>query len=405
MLVYYVQMNNFSVNFFKKNRERLACSVPNSLIVIASHSRMQYSADMSYPFRQDSSFWYVTGLNEPDLWLIINTENNETQILYSEQNEYAKEWDGELDTENLKKISGISRFASKDNLAVLVAQAKKKSMDICYLEPLAFRVEPYGFVSNPARRELADVLKDMTDELRDIRLEIARLRQVKQQEELSVIQKAIDITGEGLKSVRSQLTFFATEKEVERFLTARFYDLGADGHAYEPIIASGGNAAVIHYMQNDQLLKRDGLILLDVGAKYERYAADISRTWALEKPSARQREIYNAVLELQEIAFSKLKPNVLIREYQKQMEEEATKIRKKLGKDEAPFPHGFSHFLGLDVHDSGDYDAPLEENMVLTVEPGFYFHDESIGVRLEDNIRITKNGIENMSKQIPKVLY
>jgi Xaa-Pro aminopeptidase len=146
--------------------------------------------------------------------------------------------------------------------------------------------------------------------------------------------------------------------------------------------------------------------LLDVGAKKYGYSADISRTWIYGKPSDRQRAIYDAVLQLQDKAFSMLKPGVLLREYQQEMEKAASKLMKKLHSDteNEKYPHGFSHFLGIDVHDAGDYESPLVEGMVLTVEPGLYLYDERIGVRIEDNVIVTKNGIKNLSEHIPRDL-
>lgn len=396
---------SFSAHFYEENRRRLAEKLPGSLIVLAAHTRVQQSADMAYPFRQDSNFWYFTGLREPDIWLVLDSEKNESRLLFDEQSSYAIEWEGERDTAHYTRCSGIESFGLKTELPTILKRAISKHKRICYLEPAAERLEPYGFMTNPARRLLAEMLKKYVPDLHDIRLDIAQLRQLKRPEELSSIQRAIDVTALALENARKSMASFQNEKDIERFISSEFYKNGADGHAYEPIIAGGVNAATIHYQSNNAQLDKERLLLLDVGASCDGYAADISRTWAMVKPTKRQEEIYDAVAELQQIAFTKLKPGVLLREYQHEMEEEAAKMRKKLGKDESPFPHGFSHFLGLDVHDAGDYAAPLQPDMVLTVEPGFYFADESIGVRIEDNVRITKTGIEVLSKQIPRVLY
>jgi Xaa-Pro aminopeptidase len=145
---------------------------------------------------------------------------------------------------------------------------------------------------------------------------------------------------------------------------------------------------------------------LDVGAEYLGYSADISRTWSVGNATKRQVDVYQAVLELQDKAFNMLKPGVYVREYQELMEKEAISVVAKLGASFVgdKFPHGFSHFLGIDVHDAGDYEQPLQENSVITVEPGIYLPIEGIGVRIEDDVRITKNGIEILSKNIPRVL-
>lgn len=394
----------FSRDFFVGNRQRLVNVLPNSLIVIAAHAALQESADLAYPFRQDSSFWYLTGISEPGLVLAIDTAQQKSVLLVPEQNDYQKEWDGQFDGSSFKAISGIDEFMDRSALNRLLRQSKEDGKQICYLAPLPEVVEPYGFYANPARRLLEGDIKEVESEPKDIRMELARLRQIKQPEELAAIRRAIEVTGDVLSEVRSKLKGFQSEKELERAITAGFFAGGTDGHAYEPIIASGKNAATIHYNGNAAAIQNGELLLLDVGAKVEGYAADISRTWAVGKPSARQRAVFEAVARLQEKAFSLLGPGVVIKEYQLKMEKHAARELKKLGITLGRYPHGFSHFLGLDVHDAGDYHEPLVPGSVLTVEPGLYLQDEGIGVRIEDNVLITDNGIENLSASIPKTL-
>jgi Xaa-Pro aminopeptidase len=398
-------MYQFPLSFFENNRKRLMDAAPEAVVILAAHARMQYSADMAYPFRQDSNFWYLTGLDVPDAWLIVDSKTQECTLLFDEQSDYAREWEGEHDYDAIASMSGITNFAYKSDLKQIIKRAEASGKKIGFLEPSDERLEPYGITTNPARRYLANALKEYVNHPIDMRMTLGRLRQVKQSVEIEAIQQAIDITATALEHIHDQINIIRSEKELERLLTAKFYELDADGHAYEPIIASGKNAAIIHYQENSSMLQKGQLILLDVGARYAKYAADISRTWSLKKPSKRQKDVFDAVVSLQQTAFSKLKAGIVLRDYQAEMEAEALRVRKLLGKDDAPFPHGFSHFLGLDVHDSGDYNAPLEVGCVLTVEPGFYFADESIGVRIEDNVRITENGIVSMSDNIPKMLY
>lgn len=380
-------------------------TLPDSLIILSANACLQQSADLAFPFRQDSSFWYLSGINEPDILLVIDTKKGTSTLLIAEQNDYQIEWDGAVETEGYQKISGITLFSSQNELKHLIEDAKKRGLTICSVRPAEERVEPYGFYANPARRLLYAQLETCgVKEPKDIRLQLAQLRQIKQEPELRALQRAIDITGDVLSDVKAKLSRFKTEKDVERAITAGFYSAGGDGHAYEPIVASGKNASTIHYNKNNEALAKGHLLLLDVGAQSEGYAADISRAWAVGHPTKRQKEVYDAVCELQEQAFSLLKPGVYLKEYQEEMEKRAAKTIEKLGKSPRPFPHGFSHFLGLDVHDAGDYSSPLQPGTVLTVEPGFYFSDESIGVRVEDDILITKSGYINLSERIPKLL-
>lgn len=397
-------MNQFSAEFYSGNRQRLIESLPDSLIVIAGHVSLQMSADTSYPFRQDSNFWYLTGVNEPGLVLVIDTKKGETTLLLPEQNDYQKEWDGENEISNIKKASGITKIQSKNSLKSIMKNAKKRSLQICYCAPNPEVVEPFGFYSNPGRRLVETEIKKLISEPKDIRIVIARLRQIKQLEEIAALQRAIDITGDTLAEIKQNLSQFKTEKELERAISAGFFARGGDGHGYEPIVASGENACVLHYNNNADILYDNSPILLDVGAISDGYSADISRVWAFGNTTDKQKSVFDAVCGLQDKAFSILGPGVKLREYQKEMEGHAFDVMNKFGLKTNTYPHGFSHFLGLDVHDAGDYDAPLSPGSVITVEPGIYLTSEGIGVRIEDNILITENGIKNLSISIPRSL-
>lgn len=403
----------FKSKFYMQNRERLGKSLSGELLVIPANSALQKSADIPFPFEQDKNFWYLTGLNIADAVLTLDGESGEAVLYLPDQNDYQKEWDGEINRETIEKVSGISEIRFKADLKRILKQAKKQGRSVGYLPPLPVypsKVEPYGFYANPARAEIEKLILAAgykKDELQDIRKDIARLRMVKRPEEIAAIQVAIDATGASLAALKENLSSFNSEKELERSLIARFYQHGADGEAFTSIIASGKNAATIHYEDNDAQLQSKDLVLLDVGAEVDGYAADISRTWAIGgSPSKRQSDLWDACLDIQDYAFSKLKAGVVIREYQKDVEAYAQKVLEKLhcSMADKPFPHGFSHHLGLDVHDAGVYDEPLPENAVITVEPGIYLPDESIGMRVEDNIVITKKGFKNLSESIPKML-
>lgn len=379
-------------------------ALPNSLIVLTAHASLQESADTAFPFRQDSNFWYLTGLQEPNALLVIDTKKAEASLLLPKKNEYQDEWDGSLDIAKIKEQTGISDICERSVLSQKLLDAKKLKLQICYITPAPEIIEPYGFYSNPARRVLEAEIRKIEDKPKDIRLDIARLRQIKQPVELDAIQEAINITGKTLLEIKNRLDDFTNEKDLERAITAGFYANGSDGHAYTPIVAGGVNASVIHYTDNNQNLSDSQLILLDVGAKVDGYAADISRTWAYGKPTDIQKTVYDAAIFLQDKAFSLLKAGVDIRQYQEIMEKFAAKEIKKLGGNPDRYPHGFSHFLGIDVHDAGDYSSPLQVGSIITVEPGLYFKELGIGVRIEDDILITEYGFKNLSEQIPRTL-
>jgi len=271
--------------------------------------------------------------------------------------------------------------------------------------------------SNPARERLVRHMKQHGDELEllDIAPHMAKLRMVKQPLEIQAIQRAIDITAATIKQLTrpSNLAKYAHEYEIEADLYRGFRRAGSQGHAFDPIVAAGKNAATIHYMANNSPLDASDLLTLDVGAAYDHYAADVTRTVSLGgKPSKRQRAIYDAVADVQQYAYGLLKPGVLLAEYEQDVEAYMGEKLRELGliktieRDQVRkyYPHAASHHLGLNVHDVDMHDRVLEENMVITVEPGIYIPEEGIGVRIEDDVRITSTGIEILTHALPAKL-
>jgi Xaa-Pro aminopeptidase len=272
--------------------------------------------------------------------------------------------------------------------------------------------------TNPARRRLITRIREINPhaDLLDLRQHLSRMRMVKQPIELQALQRAIDITNDTLKEVTkpAKLLKYAYEYELEADITRGFRRRGSEGHGFSPIVAGGIRACTLHHIANDAALASDELVILDVGASYNHYVADISRTISLNgKPSRRQQQVHEAVATAQDYAYSLLKPGVQLRDYEKQMEAFVGEKLRELGliksiTHEAVrdhfFPHATSHFLGLDAHDAGDYEEPLKPGVVLTVEPGIYIRAEAIGVRLEDDVLITEDGCEVLSKKLPREL-
>ena len=231
---------------------------------------------------------------------------------------------------------------------------------------------------------------------------------VKSAYEIKLIERAIKETAGLLEILQEKLPGSSNERELMAAAATRAITSGLK-FSYEPIIAGGRNAVTLHYEKNDTDLDIDGMLLLDIGLKYEGYCADITRTVAVNgKPTARQQEVYDAVLDVHGYAIELLKPGVTIKEFEEIVAERMAMQLKNLGliddqtKDavRAFYPHATSHFLGIDVHDVADYSRPLEPGMVLTVEPGIYIAKEKIGVRIEDDILITENGNRNLSKDL-----
>lgn len=394
-------MNRLTSSFYKKNRENLCESLPNTLIIIPAHKLLQYSYDTPYSFRQESNFLYLTGIKEPDITLVINTINGNCSLLTPEKNDYQKAWDGDLNNEDIAKISGIKDISIDTQLEEIVSEAYKKGMKIGILPPSEDRIEPFGFYSNPARKILQDRIIDYKSSFQDIRKNIATLRQIKSIEEIEEIKAAIEVTSKSLMHIKENINNYNNEKEIEKELTIQFLKNGGDRHGFDPIVANEKNAATIHYKENIGKIKKESLLLLDVGAQIGDYSADISRTYQVGKTTKRQKDILNALVEVQDKIVSVVKPGITIKELQELTDKELSKIYKKLNIKSRKLPHGVSHHLGIDIHDSADYSAILEENMIITIEPGIYLPDENIGVRIEDDILITKTGMENLSLKSP----
>jgi len=291
----------------------------------------------------------------------------------------------------------------------------QKTRRVATLAPADSFIEQYGMYANPARSRLMDRLNRHIPELEliDIRPNLARLRTIKQKPEISAIQEAIDITSATLSEIlNSKYGVYAYEYQIEADISRGFRYRGAQGHAFEPIVAGGIRSCTLHNVANDALLKPGEMVVMDVGASVEGYAADITRMYATASPTKRQLEVINAVYEVQVYAMSLLKPGVMLKDYENKVAKfMGTKLinlglikSNKLELVRQYFPHATSHFLGLNVHDVGDYQEPLQLGSVITVEPGIYIPSESIGVRLEDDVLITANGITNLSSNLPSRL-
>lgn len=398
----------FNSDFFAGNRQRLVNGFgTQGVLVLSANGLVQRSSDTTFEFRQDSNFWYLTGINEPDYILVISPD--EEFLVAPKRQEHRDLWDGKIDLDKIKETSGIENlfehFDGWNKLDRLVKKYKK----IYTITPADKYIETFGFYTNPARSTLLDNLKKhRSAELVDIRKDIARLRQIKQLCEIDAIKKAIEITESALRKVTKKFDKYKFEYQMVADITGEFIRLGAQGHGYSPIVASAENATTIHYVDVNGSISSNDLVLFDVGSEFNNYSADISRTYCL-KASKRQKQVYQAVIDAQRYAFSLLKPGVKLREYENKVDEYMGVKLVELGliknvDDKKAikkyYPHLTSHFLGLDVHDAADYDMPLAPGMVLTVEPGIYIQDEGIGVRIEDDVLIVEGGYVNLSEAI-----
>ncbi len=403
--------SEFTAEFFRANREKLRnLFTGKAPIVITANSLLQSSTSMTYPFTQDGNFWYLTGIDEPNMTLVI--DKNKEYLVLPELSHYQEIFDGSMSADEMSNKSGIETVMPyKDGWKQLELRLKKVKHVATLSAPPKF-VATYGMYTNPARAELIGHLKQLNShiELLDLSTHLQRMRMVKQPVEIRTISRAIGATIAGMKYVEKKYRDgkYKHEFEVVLDLNKQYWRKGASAHSFEPVVAGGERGLTLHVADKVQMDSNKQL-LVDVGAEFDHYSADISRTWML-KPSKRFLEVKNTVSEVADYAMSLLAPGVVLRDYEKQIETYMGEKLRELGliKTIEPgivrkyFPHATSHYLGIDTHDVGDYSIPIEENVVLTVEPGIYIPDEGIGVRIEDDIIITRGGCKNLSSTLAR---
>lgn len=378
------------------------------LLVIAGYTGMQRTNDLEYRFEQEANFWYLTGVEFPDWWLIMDAKRGKSWLVEPEIDEIHRLFAMSLPADAAKAVSGISEILSRDEAMTMIRKAESTHKLVYTVGPPPYH-EHFNFTMNPAGKDLIKILERIFPKVQDFWLEMARLRAIKQPVEIDIMQAAIDVTIDGLKSVKKKLSTYKHEYQIEADLSYAFRVHGADGHAFEPIIAGGSNATVAHYFTNNSPLKKGTLLMLDIGARQGKYAADIARTYAVGKPTKRQVAVYEAVRDTQAALIEMLKPGLSIEEYYKQVDSMMKQKMIELGlitsvSDDKGyrrhFPYSVSHGLGIDIHDVLGRPQVFQPGMVLTVEPGITILEEGIGVRIEDDILITENGHRNLSGKL-----
>jgi len=376
--------------------------------VVTAFTQMQRTNDAAFAFEQESNFWWLTGIDVPDWWVIIDGQRTKSWLVAPAVSVAHQIFEGSLSVEAAKRISGIDTVLSQDEaMAMLRDLAKKHSVVHAIGDPA--HTEYYDFTLNPAPKKLWNMLERTFADVQDCRLSLAKLRAIKQPVEVTAIKKAIKLTVDGFNAVKQKLPDLRYEYEIEAEFSYFFKKNGATGHAYDPIIASGKNACTLHYDANEDRLKKSSLVLMDIGARLDGYAADISRTYGLGEPTQRQRQVHAAVQVAQQEIIKLIKPGLLVADYYTSVDVIMKQALVGLGllrstDDDATyrryFPHAIGHGLGVDVHDSLGQPVEFLSGMVLTVEPGIYIPEEGIGVRIEDNILVTDKGHTNLSKAL-----
>ncbi|AJH21758.1 MULTISPECIES: aminopeptidase P family protein [Bacillus] len=397
--------------FFAQNRERLVNTLPDeSITILFAGQAPHMSADAHYKFVPNRNFYYLTGIDEPNvIFMLKKFGNSVEETLFIEKSDPVMEkWDGKtVSKEDAEQISGIKKVVYIESFEKTMANTlftenvKHLYLDLERREWKGTETKTLAFAKY-VREQYPHVL------IGNVYPHICELRVFKTEEEIEIIKEAIAVTKEGIYNVLKHAKADVMEYELEAHFDFTLKSSGIKHHAFNTILASGKNATVLHYEDNDAQIQNGDLVLLDLGAQKDYYNADISYTFPASGTfSSRQKQIYNIVLKALKETTELIKPGLkftALNEHTKKVLAEECKAIGLIQEDEELskyYYHGVSHFLGLDTHDVGTYkDRVLEEGMVITIEPGLYIEEESIGIRIEDDILITKDGYENLSKDI-----
>lgn len=411
----------FKPYFFIKNRKSLEKKLQkNSLVVLSGNELIPQSADQFFPFRQNSDFYYLTGIDEENALLCLCPQHPDPKLrevlFIQETNTTRVIWSGKrLNKDESSKISGIKTVKWTSEFNSILRNLALNS-EIIYLELNEYTNFSSKFTD--VNQRLVNKIKSEYPLHKYERLTplTTELRLCKSKEEIKMIKKAIDITKEAFLAVLKMTKVGIMEYEIEAEITHNFIKRGASGHAFNPIVASGVNACILHYITNDCKIKNGDMILIDFGAVYGNYTSDCSRTFpANGKFSSRQKQCYNAVLDVLKECRKFFVPGTTIEEINKKVAALLENKMLELGlfsktdlknnPSENPlyfkyYMHGASHFMGIDVHDVGSKTTVLKKGMVLTCEPGLYIKEENIGIRIENNILVDEKPID-LTTDIP----
>ncbi len=409
-------------DIFIQNRKRFTDKMEkNSIAIFNSNDELPANGDSLHPFKQNADLYWLTGIEQEDTMLVLFPDNPDAKyrevLVLVRPNELKEKWDGHrLTSTEGQNISGIKTIVWLDSLDAML-QPWIHYADIIYLntnendrKANVVPVRDYRYAKEMRNRYPLHNYRRSSKILKE-------LRAIKSPLEIEVMQKAMDITDVAFRRLLQFIKPGVTEYEIEAEIWHSFLSQRATGTAYGSIIASGDSARILHYVSNNKECKDGELILMDFGASYGNYAADLTRTVPVNgKFSRRQKTVYNACLHLHQYAVSILKPGISIIDYTEKVGEEATMVFQKIGllkksdvKNEDPdnrayrkyLYHGISHHLGVDVHDLGTRTEPIKAGMVFTVEPGIYIEEEQMGIRIENNFWVTRNGNKDLMKNIP----
>ncbi|MFK5878310.1 MAG: aminopeptidase P family protein [Flavobacteriaceae bacterium] len=408
---------------FIKNRKKFASKMKtNSLAIFNSNDIYPISADSTLPFAQHRDIFYLSSVDQEESVLVIfpdSPKESHKEILFlKETNDHIAVWEGEkLTKEKAFETSGIKTVYWLQDLEKVLFELMTQAENIYINTNEHYRA---NVETETREARFVKLLQEKYPAHTYFRSQpiLQRLRSIKEPEEIALIQQACDITEKGFRRILKATKPDVWEHELEADFIHEFIRNRSDGFSYTPIIASGYNANVLHYIENNQQCKMGDVILMDVGASYANYASDMTRCVPVSgKFTDRQKDVYNAVLRIKKAAAKMLVPGTIWADYHVEVGKLMTQeliglelITNEDVKNENPdwpaykkyFMHGTSHHMGLDTHDYGILTEPMQANMVFTVEPGIYIPDENLGIRLEDDYVIQESGEPfNLMKNIP----
>jgi len=381
-------------------RDRLLARTGPGIVVVraAPAQDLEKLVIQDNDFRQDDDFFYLTGLETPDAWLIIAAGSGqaETHLFLPARDPSQERWTGlrlgpGADAVRLSGIAQVHDTAARDSVAGAIAARSPGTVYALARHSDGPPELPPALASRPVR---------------DIEPLLDSLRVVKDAAEVAALRHAITITAEAQRAAMRAARPGMMEFQIEAVIEFTFRNLGADRVGFPSIVGSGPNSTTLHYDVNRRRIEQGDLVVMDVGAEYAQYTADVTRTIPMGgRFTPRQRAIYELVLGSQEAALAAVRPGVTVRQLTTiardyMLQHGGTLCAPRNCVDS--FVHGLSHWLGMRVHDVGDYRMPLEPGMVLTVEPGIYLPDEQLGVRIEDDIVVTATGYELLSAAAPR---
>ena len=397
---------------YENHRQQLASFMEiGDMAILFSGKAPKSTADAHYSFLPNKNFFYFTGCTQEHFVLaMVKSEKGLESTLFIEKPDYdIEKWVGrKLTKDAAVELSGITDIQYVDGFVSWIArQVYNGKITRLYLD---LEKMNWDELDSPASQFAGDFSKRYPFvNMKSLHFILCELRVLKSDEELEQIKRAIDLTKLGIEGILNTLKPNVYEYQLEATFEYHIKMNGAERCSFETIAASGEDGVILHYIENSKPLKDGDLVLLDLGAQYKQYAADISRTFPVNgKFTERQKQIYNIVLKAQQDVIDAMKPGIPFEELNKVCQKSLADSLISIGliKDFSElskyYYHGVSHYLGLDVHDIGSRNGLLKEGMVLTVEPGLYIAEESIGIRIEDDVLITETGNIVLSSHIPK---